>query len=237
MKILVIKFRNIGDVLLTTPLFDALADLHPNATIDAAVNEGTEAMLQGHPAIRKLHVYRRNTLRHLPPHLRVLAELRFVISIRRERYDMVINTTKGDRGLWLGIISGASTLIAALSDKNRWLRRFVDHTLPSLNGRHMVDVALDPVRALGHEPIRKRVSIQWCDDTEASVRTHMNDHGLVSKTFIHFHPVSRWLFKCLDDRTAARIIDFCRNDLGVPVVLTAAPVDKERRKIDAILAH
>ena len=38
MKILVVKFRNIGDVLLTTPLFANLRAHFPSATIHAAIN-------------------------------------------------------------------------------------------------------------------------------------------------------------------------------------------------------
>ena len=57
MKILLLKFRNIGDVLLITPLISNLKDHYPDAQIDIAVNKGTESMLTINPNINKLIIY------------------------------------------------------------------------------------------------------------------------------------------------------------------------------------
>jgi len=40
MNILVIKFRNIGDVLLISPLLNNLKYSYPSAKIDVAINQG-----------------------------------------------------------------------------------------------------------------------------------------------------------------------------------------------------
>ena len=53
MKILVLKFRNIGDVLLMTPLLSNLKQYYPKAQIDVAINKGTEAMVSLNPNINK----------------------------------------------------------------------------------------------------------------------------------------------------------------------------------------
>ena len=54
--------------------------------------------------------------------------------------------------------------------------------------------------------------------------------------FIHIHPVSRWMFKCINDQTTAKIIDYCELKLKIKVVITAAPIDKEINKVNSILA-
>lgn len=46
-RILVIKLRHFGDVLLMTPLLSTLRANYPNALIDVLVYDGTEAMLAG----------------------------------------------------------------------------------------------------------------------------------------------------------------------------------------------
>jgi len=51
MKILLIKYRNIGDVLLVTPLINNLKLFYPNAQIDIALNHGTEDMVTLNPNI------------------------------------------------------------------------------------------------------------------------------------------------------------------------------------------
>lgn len=62
MKILIIKFRFIGDVLLTTPLVANLKTHYPNASIHFALNQGTQAVIQNNPQIDKIHIYDRARL-------------------------------------------------------------------------------------------------------------------------------------------------------------------------------
>jgi len=49
MKILLLKFRNIGDVLLITPLVSNLKAYYKDAQIDVAVNHHTEPMINLNP--------------------------------------------------------------------------------------------------------------------------------------------------------------------------------------------
>jgi hypothetical protein len=48
-NILVIQLKHLGDVLLTTPLIDALGAAYPGARISILVNSGMEQMISGHP--------------------------------------------------------------------------------------------------------------------------------------------------------------------------------------------
>lgn len=228
------KFRNIGDVLLTAPLFANLRHHYPDAQIDAAVNAGTETMLTGNPAIDRIHVYDREYIRRLPLPKRAVEEWRFAHTLRMEKYDLVINTTEGDRGAFLARYSGAPLTIGHRPKKNRFLQRVFTLGLPSQGMRHTLETNLDPLRVLGKEIVTKQVAIHWKESDRRNVDTLLHKHGIGSGEFIHFHPVSRWLFKCIDDQIAADIIDYCQEALGRPVVLTAAPVKSELDKIAAI---
>ena len=53
MKILLLKFRNIGDVLLITPLVSNLKAYFEEAQIDVAVNYHTDPMINLNPNINK----------------------------------------------------------------------------------------------------------------------------------------------------------------------------------------
>ena len=50
-RVLVIKLRHLGDVLLTSPVFTVLKNHAPPLEIDALVYRDTEPMLSGHPAV------------------------------------------------------------------------------------------------------------------------------------------------------------------------------------------
>ncbi len=235
MKILVIKFMHIGDVLLITPLLKNLKYYFPDAEIDVALNKGTEEMVTENPNVGKIHIYDRMKIKSLSLFPRLNAEFDFAIGIRRENYDMVINLTSGDRGLLTALFSGAKERVSFLSSKNTFLNRFVTRPLSRLQLRHWVDINLDALRVLGKEPKEKKVEIFWKENVGNTIDELLKKNALKEKQFIHFHPVSRWLFKCIDDKIAADIIDFCQEILNLPVIITAAPIPEEEQKVDDIL--
>ncbi len=49
--------------------------------------------------------------------------------------------------------------------------------------------------------------------------------------FIHIHPVSQCMYKCIDDKLMAKIIDYCELELGIKVIITAAPVKQELDRV------
>ena len=53
-RVLVIKLRHHGDVLLTSPVFTTLKRCAPQAELDALVYADTAPMLRGHPALSQL---------------------------------------------------------------------------------------------------------------------------------------------------------------------------------------
>lgn len=54
MKILVIRFRQMGDAILATPLLSTLRKNHPDAEIDFVLNERIAPLFEGHPAISRI---------------------------------------------------------------------------------------------------------------------------------------------------------------------------------------
>ena len=63
MKILVMKFRRIGDVLLTTPLLENLRHFYGDAEIHFALNRSTEEMITQNPNVAKIHIYEREKIK------------------------------------------------------------------------------------------------------------------------------------------------------------------------------
>ena len=230
MKILILKFRNIGDVLLTTPLINNLASHFPKAQIDIAVNKETESMVSLNPNINKVIDYDRTLIKSFSPPKKLWQEIQFSFSFRKTKYDMVINLTKGDRGSLIALLTKAQVRIGYKS-KSWILKNAFTHYLPKQGLRHTVETNLDPLKLLNIPIKDKKVELFWSQSDEESINKELSEIG----DFIHIHPVSRWLFKCISDATMAEIIDFCELELGLKVVLTAAPVKTELDKVDNIL--
>src|SRR4030042_5786088 len=104
-KILVIKLRHIGDVLLTVPVFRALRENFPDAYIAALVNSGTEDVLSGNPLIDEIIIFDRN-IKKMNPLQKYTKELSFLKRIRIKRFDMVVDLTSGDRAALISFASG-----------------------------------------------------------------------------------------------------------------------------------
>lgn len=229
-NILIMKFRNIGDVLLISPLIKNLKLNFPDAKIDIALNKGTEEMVSLNPDINNILIYDRETIKNSNFFKKISHEINFAHKIYKKKYDLVINTTRGDRGTFLSLFSGAKTKIGYPS-KNNLLKNVFTHNLPSFEKRHMVEAGLDAVKLLNLPILSKKVQIFW-------MQKHKNKFKefLLPTEFIHIHCVSKWMFKCISDQIMAQIIDFCELELSQKVVLTAAPIKQELDKIQAIVS-
>jgi ADP-heptose:LPS heptosyltransferase len=60
-RILVIKLRYLGDVVLSTPIFPLLRNHFPDAKITFLVNPGTANVLQGNPYLDEVWVLPRQS--------------------------------------------------------------------------------------------------------------------------------------------------------------------------------
>jgi len=240
-KILIIKFRHIGDVLLTAPLISTLKQSSPTNRIYTVVKQGTEAMLEGHPDLEQLYI--------LPSRDKGESKLTFLKRytqwlwrLRKERFSIAINTTSGDRGIILSFLIGAKTRIGILkkNDEKWWRRWMITHPAKSINGRHhtvignlsLADYVLSTPNNTCYE-----VKLTFTPNDLTTVKEVLSadsSNYQTSRGLIHIHPTSRWLFKCWRDDAVAEVIDWLqKNDYCV--VLTAAPIDEELARIDSIL--
>jgi len=232
MNILIIKLRNIGDVLLTTPVIENLKKFYPSSNIDIVLNTGTEEIVSLNPNINKIYIYRRDIIKQQNFFRRILSEFDFFLDCRKKHYDLVINLTEGDRG---GIVTkfARPKISIGYKSKNRLLSNVFDKNIPKQESRHTIEANLDALRLLDIPITSKKVKIFTSKKDDEIISNRLN--GI--ERFIHIHPVSRWLFKCISDATMAAIIDFIELEMGIKVVLTSAPVKKEIEKIESIINH
>jgi heptosyltransferase-3 len=229
-SILVIKFRNIGDVLLTTPVFTNLRAAYPDARICALVNSGTEEMLTGNPDIDRVFVYDRGA-KQFSRIARLREELKLLFAIRGERFDTVFNLTEGDRGAVVALFSGARTRIGVESYgrgmpfKSRMFTRVIEPPDPAM---HTVEHNLYYLQTAGIATPLRRVTFQYSLSDDETVTTMLGQLGVQAANFFHTHLTSRWMFKTMPPATAARAVDLFAARTGQTAVFTAAPVEHEQ---------
>lgn len=238
-RVLVVKLRHHGDVLLTSPLFTALKAAVPHVEIDALVYADTADMLTLHPDIGTVHSIDRQW-KKLGPWAQLRAELGLLGRLRRRRYDLIIHLTEHWRGAWLARLLGARwALTYRVAGRNRFWRFSFSHHVPRANPtrRHTVESHLDALRAIGIQPPpeHRQLSLVAGEEADAAIDKALRQARLADRRFVHIHPASRWLFKGWTVNAWIALIDALQAD-GYPVLLTAAPDTREKDLVEAIQA-
>jgi len=82
-KILLISLSNIGDIILTTPVFQKLHEVFPEAVIDVTCGPAGKEIFKNHPAVRRLIIHDK--------HRSLRKRVDNLLEIRHEQYDMVVD--------------------------------------------------------------------------------------------------------------------------------------------------
>lgn len=223
-RVLVIKLRHHGDVLLSSPLLSVLKAHAPHATIDALVYHDTREMLAGHPALDQLYTIDRQW-KKLGLAGQARAEWTLLSQLKRQKYDLVIHLTEHNRGAWLVKLLSPRWAVAPQGHFSRWLGKGFSHRYPVIGGnrRHTVEIHLDALRRIGIQPglDERKLSLHVPDEARAAVAAKLAAAG-VDGDYVLVHPTSRWLFKTWPVAQMAAFIDGL-TARGQRVVLTAAP--------------
>lgn len=239
-KILVVKLRHHGDVLLTSAVFSVLKDAIPDAQIDAYIYGDTAPMLQGHPAITEYLLYDRSW-KKLAPLIKIFKELQLLLKVRANKYDLIVNLTEGDRGAIAALVSGARIKVGFDPGNNGFFgkRKIFTHIVKScLTPRHNVERNLDSLRRIGIFPEErdKVLTFQYGAGALSSVREKLILEGWNGKPYIVFHAVSRWRFKTLPK---GKNIELVRSilDRGINVVMTSSSDPIEMQMVTEIVTE
>lgn len=227
-RALVIKLRHHGDVLLTSPVFTALKQAMPACDIDALVYAETAPMLDGHPAIARVHAINRRTGK-----MRIGDEWRLFSTLRSRNYDLLIHLTESWRGAWLARFLRPRSAVATYSPirppARLWRRAFTHLApLPPLGNRHTVECHLDALRRLGIRPGPEDTALVFVAGAAAEARVDalLAEQGLSAGDWVHLHPASRWMFKAWTIEGYVALIDRLA-ERGLKVVMTTGPDARE----------
>jgi heptosyltransferase-3 len=225
-KILVIKMRHHGDVLLTSPVFSILQRAVPHATIDAFLYQETLPLLEGHPAISHFFLYDRKWKTKNLWH-KYRQEAALLWKIRSASYDLVLNLTEGDRGGIAALVSGARYRIG-----QEPASRSYTHTVKmGPHPRHTIEKQLDFLRCAGIFPTQEERELFLHIPTAV----HQKIQTLLSFPYIVIHPASRWRFKCLSTSQMGKIVKEL-HARGHEIVFSAGPDPIECAMVDEIIA-
>ena len=228
-RILVIKLKQPGDVLVSSPVLAALKEAFPRAQVTYLVPQGTEDMMADNPLLDDLLVVDRRGAGWR-------GQWRFLRELRRSRFDLVLELSGGDRGAFYARVSGARERLGFIRPGKTWQNWAFTRRLPLPPLRmHMVRHNLELLRLLGlTPPARPRLEFFWAPRVEEKVQDLLKSLGLKAGSFAVMHPGAGWRFKCWTPGGYARVIEGIQGSLDLPVVLTASRAAHEQELLAAI---
>jgi lipopolysaccharide heptosyltransferase II len=132
-RVLLIRLRLIGDVVLSTPLIRALRRTFPDASLNYLVERDAAAVVSGNPHLDEVIVVERT--RGLT---RIADDLRLARRLRRMRFDVVIDMHGGPRSSWLTLATGAPQRIGYDIAGRHWMYTRTVPRARELRPRHSV---------------------------------------------------------------------------------------------------
>jgi ADP-heptose:LPS heptosyltransferase len=146
-NVLLIRLRLIGDVVFTTPVIRALKRAFPRARLTYLVERDAAPVVVGNPHLDEVIVVdRRRGAR------RVLDDIRLAASLRRRRFDVVIDMHGGPRSSWLTLATGAPQRIGYDVPGRGWMYTRRVARARELRPRHSVANQWDLLGAIDGWP-------------------------------------------------------------------------------------
>ncbi len=133
MKILVLRFSSMGDIVLTTPVVRCLKKTYPHAAIHYATKQSFVNLLSGNPYIEKIHALKNS-------HEELVNEL------KAENFDYIIDLHNNQRTALIKMQTGVRSFSFPKLNFEKWL--LVNTKLNFLPDKHIVDRYFDACKQL-----------------------------------------------------------------------------------------
>ncbi len=182
-RILVIKPRAIGDVLLSTAVLPDLRRAFSDSRIDFLVESFASPVLEGNPHINDVLAY----------DTRKDSSASIISRVRRRRYDMVIDLFANPRTAVITLLSGARYRIGF---PFKW-RRLAYNVLvtPRSGDVHNVEFNLDAIRRIGVDVTSTFPAFYLDDRSQNFAYTFLSQNDLRSGDFIAINIGGGWEIK------------------------------------------
>ena len=225
MKILLVRLRLIGDVVLTTPLIRALRRHHPDAEISYLVEPPAAPVLEGNPHLTDVIVAERSSGLN-----RVRDDLALARRLRARRYDVAIDLHGGPRAAWLTWGSGARRRIGYAIAGRTWMYTDLVTRPPDLGPRHSVLNQWDLLTPLGigpADPARDPLEMAVDAAATARVEQRLRDAGIGNAaTLIVIHASANNPFRRWPEASFVSLVcELVRHDPTRAVVVFSGPSD------------
>jgi len=222
-KILLIKPRGIGDIVLSTIVLDNLIQYFPAVEIHYLVEEFAKQSVENNPLVKKIHTMQKNEFSY------------FVARrVRKEKYDLIIDLWSNPRSAQITFLSNAKYRVGYSYRGRRYA-----YNIKSNAGRgdaHSAEHNLELLKAIDVPVNSKNIHYHTSKSSKYNAEKVINDLGLTNKIIIGIIPSGGWESKRCDAEKWIEICNGLINKFNASLLLLWGPGDEEdKEKIESVL--
>lgn len=220
-KILIIKLRAIGDVLLSTPVLKNLRYHFPNSKIDFLTEPPAKEIIEGNPFVDELIIFEREN-----------NDLKKFLSLRKRKYDLVIDLFCNPRSALITFITGARYRVGYAFRGRGYAYNI--KLKPREEVHHNVEFNLDALRSLGLEIIDKKIYMPLSDESENFAQKFWDENNLNGELVVALNPSGTWETKRWGLEKFANLGDMIAENFNAKILI---PWGNEKELEDAKKLH
>lgn len=206
MKILIVRFSSIGDIVLTTPIVKAVKEQLQHVEIHYLTKKSFASLLHDNPAISKIYTIEKS-INEITNQLKV------------EKYDYIIDLHKNIRTLRLKIKLGVPNFSFDKLNIHKWLLvNFKINRMPHL---HIVDRYFGAVEKLGVKNDGSHCNVMLNSKDVVDVKSTLN---VTPKDYLAVAIGAQFATKTMPIELMTKIL----NPIDKPIVLLGGKTDCER---------
>ena len=212
-KILIIKPRGIGDIVLSTIVLDNLSSYFPAAEIHYLVEEFAKQSVENNPLVKKIHIMQKTEFAYLVAR-----------RIRKEKYDLIIDLWSNPRSAQISFLSSAKYRLGYSYRGRRYA-----YNIKADAGRgdvHSAEHNLELLKAIDVPITSKNIHYHINKNSQEKADGFIIESKLINRTIIGIIPSGGWESKRCD---AEKWIEICRelvNQFDVSLLLLWGPGDE-----------
>jgi lipopolysaccharide heptosyltransferase II len=184
-KILCIKPRGIGDIVLSTIVLDNLKAHFPSVKIDYLTERFAKSAVENNPLVNKVITIDKKEF-----------PLKAALKIRKEKYDMILDLWSNPRSAQITFLSGVKYRVGFAYRGRRYAYNFL--ATSSKGEHHAAEHNLELLKAIDVPIISKKIHYYINDKENKIAKDFINKNFSLGKTIIGIVPSGGWPSKRCD---------------------------------------
>ena len=219
-RIHVIRLDRIGDVVLSTPVLQALRQQFPHAFIAMMVRPACHDVVDGNPSLNEVILYDKEGAQHS-----VAATIRFARKLRRFDFDTALVLHPSNRSHWIPWLAQIPVRVG-YDRKNSWL---LTHRLPHLKQegeKHEAVYTLEMLEVFGVSPTLPKPVVPIHDRAKHRIEELLVESSIQpGDQLVAIHPSASCVSKRWMPDRFAQVADRLMTEQGLNICLVAGESD------------